>query len=155
MRPPMKGPKSRGEWIQAYVDRDSDTEYVTYPGEEMKWDEEHGFFTYLYDAESRLLAIPKMCGDGKHWRKLIYRMVMATRGEPWFIRGAYCCTKRNPAAYMRILGGRLVKQETKENGQVLSFILITPEDFKERSDCDVADDCGSAPDPNPAENGVR
>jgi hypothetical protein len=148
MRAPLIGPKSRDEWIQAYVDRDSDTEYVTEPGEVMVWDETHGFFTYLFDAESRLLVIPKMCGDGKHWRKLIYRMYRATRGEPWWTRGVYCCTKRNPKAYMRILGGRVVKREIKANGQVLSFILISPEDTKEGRDCDVVDtdNCGDRAD---------
>jgi hypothetical protein len=153
VRAPLTGPKSLAEWIRVYEERDSDTEYVLYPGEELRWHPLHGFFTFIYDPAVRLLLIPKMCGDGKFWRKLIYQMVLRTRGEPWLTKGAYCCTKRNPKAYMRILGGTLDKQEVTENGQVLSYILITPEDFKERSDCDVADACDCVSDPHSAGDG--
>jgi hypothetical protein len=94
----------------------------------MIWDTEHGFFTYTYEPESRLLCIPKMCGDGKHWRKMIHEMALAARDV---CDGVYCCTKRSPKVYMRVLGGKLVKQERKENGQVLSYILISFDDTKE------------------------
>jgi hypothetical protein len=121
----MKGPYSLDEWLRIYREHDSDTEYVSYPGELRVGDEEHGFFTYMFDAENLVLLIPKMCGDGRHWRKLIFTMVAATRHLG--VIGVYCCTKRNPRAFMRLFGGTLVKQETKDNGQVLSYILITPE----------------------------
>jgi hypothetical protein len=131
-RPIVKGPHTLGEWLRIYAERDSDTEYVTEPGERMVWDAEHGFFTFMFDPLERLILIPKMCGDGKYWRKAIYEMYLRARGGGIGVRGVYCCTKRNPKAYMRILGGELVKQETKENGQVISYILITGENTKER-----------------------
>jgi hypothetical protein len=93
----------------------------------------HGFCTYLYDAESRELLIPKMCGNGKFWREKIYKLAMALGDK---CRGVACCTKRNPAAYMRILGGKLRRVEhsfdfeTRKN-KTLWFIFITPEDTKE------------------------
>jgi hypothetical protein len=130
----MKGPKTFEEWVRIYEERDSDTEYVTYPGERRVFDEEYGFFTYWYDAGSRELVIPKMCGDGKHWRNVIYEMVRAAGPEK--CRGVLCCTKRNPAAYMRVLGGKLRRVEhsfdfeTRKN-KTLWFIFITLDDTKE------------------------
>ena len=93
-------------------------------------DPEHGFFTYIFDPEERVLLIPKICGDGKFWRKLIHGMVAATRCLG--VRGVYCCTKRNPRAFTRLFGGRVVKTETRENGAVLSYIFITLEDSREK-----------------------
>jgi hypothetical protein len=134
MRAPMVGPKSRDEWIRVYEERDSDTEYVTYPGEQMAWHPMHGFFTYFFDPETRLITIPKMCGDGKYWRKVIFEMAQMTR-QLLGTRGVYCCTKRNPKAYMRILGGELVKQEHRDDGTVLSYIFITFGNTKEGRNC--------------------
>jgi hypothetical protein len=98
----------------------------------------HGFFTYYYDPESRELLIPKMCGDGKYWRRLIYKMAKAARG---ITRGVYCCTKRNPAAYMRVLGGTLAKMEhvydfRTGKRRTLWYIFITFKDTKESDDKD-------------------
>jgi hypothetical protein len=129
----MKGPKSFEEWVRVYEERDSDTEYVISSGERIVKDPMHGFFTYWYDAEHRELVIPKMCGDGKFWRKVIYEMVLAA-GD--MCRGVLCCTKRNPKAWVRVHGGRLRRVEytfdfeTKKS-RALWFIFITPGDTKE------------------------
>lgn len=142
MRPSMKGPKTFEEWVRVYEERDSDTEYVLSPGERVVFDPMHGFFTYAFDAETKTILVPKMCGDGKHWRRLIYKMVKA--GGRIGVRGVLCCTKRNPRAYMRILGGKLRKMEhtydfvTGKN-TTLWFIYITPEDTKEANKCDASD----------------
>jgi hypothetical protein len=97
----------------------------------------HGFFTWWYDAGKRELVIPKMCGDGKHWRKVIFEMVKAA--GPDVCRGVLCCTKRNPVAYMRILGGKLRSMEYSldfETGKsvTLWYIFITVDDTKEGRD---------------------
>jgi hypothetical protein len=138
-----RAPRTFGEWVEAYEERDSDTEYVLTPGERVVYDPAHGFFTHSFDAASREILIPKMCGDGRHWRKEIYRLYRATRHLG--VRGVYCCTKRNPVAYMRVLGGTLRRMEVSYDfvtgkNHILWFIFISPEDTKERSDAkDVAD----------------
>lgn len=130
----MKGPKTFEEWVRVYKERDSDTEYVLYPGEDARWHPMYGFFSFWYDAESRELVIPKMCGDGKYWRKVIYEMVKAA--GPEVCRGVLCCTKRNPRAYTRVLGGKLRRLEytfdfETKKGRALWFIFITMDDTKE------------------------
>jgi hypothetical protein len=136
----MSGPKAPGtfdEWKEAYEERNSDTEYVISPGERVVFDPAHGFFTYYFDAASREILIPKMCGDGKHWRKLIYKLARSTRHLG--VKGVLCCTKRNPVSYMRILGGRLRRMEHVydfETGKehTLWFIFISFKDTKEGGD---------------------
>ncbi len=142
----MRGPKTFAEWVQIYEERDSDTEYVLSPSEKIVFDPMHGFFTYAFDAASRTILIPKMCGDGKHWRALIHKMVLAGQGIG--IKGVLCCTKRNPQAYMRILGGKLTKLEvtydfTSSKQHFLWFIFISLKDTKEGRDDGVSG--GSAP----------
>ncbi len=127
----MRGPKTFAEWVEAYVERDSDTEYVLTPGERVIFDPMHGFFTYSFDAASNEILVPKMCGDGKYWRPLIYALVLASGA-----RGVYCCTKRNPRTYQRILGGELVKMTHEYDFRTgkettLWYIFITPKDTKE------------------------
>ncbi|GHV42554.1 hypothetical protein FACS1894187_24850 [Synergistales bacterium] len=139
----MRGPKTLGEWIEAYEERDSDTEYVLSPGERIVYDDMHGFFTYLFDPREKLVLIPKMCGDGKHWRKQILKLVLATRHLG--VKGAYCCTKRNPVAYMRVLGGTLRKMEhtydfVTGRQHTIWYILITPEDTKTTIEEEVSGD---------------
>lgn len=134
MRASMVGPKALAEWIEIYKERDSDTEYILSPGEQIVYDPMHGFFSYVFDAVSREILIPKMCGDGAHWRKVVHKMVQET--QHLGVKGAYCCTKRNPEAYMRILGGRLVKMEHTYDFRTgkettLWYIFITLKDTKE------------------------
>ena len=133
-RTSMLGPKTFEEWVRVYEERDSDTEYVLSPGEKVVFDPMHGFFTYAFDAASKTILIPKMCGDGKYWRAIIHKMVLAGQGIG--IKGVLCCTKRNPQAYMRILGGKLKKMEhtydfTTGKSTTLWFIYITLNDTKE------------------------
>jgi hypothetical protein len=130
----MKGPKTFGEWVRVYEGRDSDTDYVVDPDERIRWHPMHGFFTYWYDARNKQLVIPKMCGNGKFWRKVIHDMVLAA--GPGVCRGVYCCFKRNPIAYSRVLGGRVTGVERsydfkRKKGSTLWYIFITPKDTKE------------------------
>ena len=124
----MKGPYTFEEWVRIYEERD-DSKYVLEPGEQVCWDPEHGFFTFWYDARNKLLCIPKMCGNGRFWRKKIFEMAQAAGKK--CVDGVYCCTKRDPKVYMRVLGGKLVKQEPAEKGRTISYILISWDDTKE------------------------
>ncbi|GHV45847.1 hypothetical protein FACS1894204_06130 [Synergistales bacterium] len=147
VRRAMTGPKTLEEWVEVYEERDSDTEYVLSSGERVVYDALHGFFTYAFDPREKLILIPKMCGDGKFWRPKILKMVLATRHLG--VRGAYCCTKRNPVAYMRVLGGTLRKMEhvydfVTGRQHTIWYILITPENTRtevsdEDDDADTAD----------------
>jgi hypothetical protein len=132
----MNGPKTFDEWVEVYEER-GDCEYVLSPRERRVWDPMHGFFTYLFDAASGEILIPKMCGDGRYWRKEIYKLARATRHLG--VKGVTCCTKRNPFAYMRVLGGTLRKMEhtydfTTGKGRTLWFIFISWKDTKEGRD---------------------
>lgn len=148
-RTTMTGPKSFEEWVAVYEERDSDTEYVLSPGEKVVFDPMHGFFTYLFDAESKELLVPKMCGNGKHWRPLIHKLVKDT--QHLGVKGVLCCTKRNPQVYMRVLGGTLKKMEhtydfTTGKNTTLWFIFITLKDTKERGCSDDSPDIATVSD---------
>lgn len=105
----MTGPKTFEEWVEVYEERDIGTKYVLSPGERIVFDPMYGFFTYCLDAESRCILVPKMCGDGRHWRSLVLKLAKGTRHLG--IKGVLFCTKRNPAAFLRVLGGTLERME--------------------------------------------
>ena len=122
-----KGPMSFGSWALVYEERDK-SKFELSEGEELYFDRERGFFTWMYDFEKGWLLIPKMCGDGRYFRRKVFAMVDRLRASGVPCVGAYCVTKRRPEVYMRVLGGELVKQEVDEQtGVVYSYILVTPE----------------------------
>lgn len=122
----VKGPLPFGNWVHIYEERDH-SHFEVSDGEELVFDELHGFFTWKYDFGKKYLLIPKMCGDGKYFRPLIFNMVLELR-KAYGCVGAYCVTKRDPRVYMRVLGGELIKQEHDEKtGFTYSYILVTPE----------------------------
>ena len=128
-----KGPMSFGSWVVVYEERDK-SKFELSEGEELVFDRRFGFFTWEYDPRESYLLIPKMCGDGRHWRPLVFAMVERLRACGVPCKGAYCVTKRRPEVYMRVLGGELVKQEVDENtGIVYSYILVTPENTRVKS----------------------
>lgn len=120
----MSGTKTFDEWVRIYEERDQ-SKYVLSVGEHVVFDPDHGFFTYVFDPHSKEILIPKMCGNGKHWRKLILKMVK--QSQHLGVKGVLCCTKRNPNVYMRVLGGELQKMEHVYNfktGQTTVFWYI-------------------------------
>jgi hypothetical protein len=130
----MTGPKTFEQWVEAYEER-GDCEFVLSQGEKVCWHPEHGFFTCLFDAASGEILIPKMCGDGKYWRPLIYGLAVKGR-EKRGVKGVLCCTKRNPAAFTRLMGGTLRRMEYSYDfatgkGRALWFIFISWDDTKE------------------------
>jgi hypothetical protein len=130
----LTGPKTFAEWVEAYEERGN--EYKLSRGERVVWHPDHGFFTFLFDAANMEILIPKMCGDGKHWRPLIYEMAKAARGLLG-VKGVYCCTEYNPRVWQRVHGGRLVKMEhtydfTTGKSSVLWYFSISPGEYEER-----------------------
>ena len=126
-RRPVKGPLSFGSWVAVYEERDK-SKFELNEGEELFFDRERGFFTWKYDVENGWILIPKMCGDGKYFRRKVFAMVETLRLAGLPCVGAYCVTKRRLEVYMRVLGGELVRQEVDENtGIIYSYILVTPE----------------------------
>ena len=130
-----KAPRTFEEWVEAYEERDG-SKFALSPGEKIYWHRDHGFFTILYDAGSGTLLVPKMCGDGKYWRPLIYEIAKKGATEGHCLKSLYLCTKRNPAAYMRVIGGTLSKMEYKYDfvtgkGRTIWYISINWENTKE------------------------
>lgn len=118
---------SFGSWVAVYEERDK-SRFELSEGEELAFDRNRGFFTWKFDFKKHWLLIPKMCGDGRHWRRIVFAMVDQLNASGVPCVGAYCVTKRKPEVYMRVLGGELIKQEVDENtGIVFSYILVTPE----------------------------
>jgi hypothetical protein len=105
----MKGPKTFDEWVEAYEERD-DCEYILSPREQVRWDPMHGFFTYLFDSKRQQFVIPKMCGNGMHWKPVILKIFRYMKAKGW-VKRIYCFTKRNPKAFVRMFGGEVVAME--------------------------------------------
>ena len=129
MKRPMVPPLPFGAWVRIYEERD-ESRFELDEREELAFDRQHGFFTWMFDFDTRYLLIPKMCGDGRYWRPHIFAMVKKLRESHGCV-GAYCVTKRDPRVYMRVLGGELVKQEC-EDSETYSYILVTPENTRVR-----------------------
>jgi hypothetical protein len=107
-----KAPRTFEEWVEAYEERDG-SKYVLSPGERPVYDERHperGFFTFYFDVQKKQMIIPKMCGDGRHWKPLILGVLARLKADG-LIRRIYCFTKRNPKAFTRIFGGEIVGME--------------------------------------------
>lgn len=129
----MVGPKSLEEWIEVYEERADDVYKLT-PNEKLVYDPMHGFFTHCFDAAKGEILIAKMCGDGRHWRPLIYKLAKATRDLG--VKTVLFCTPRNPAVYMRAVGGTLSKMEHTYDfktgkQRTLWYIEISWDDTKE------------------------
>lgn len=120
------------EWVKRY-EKSDDSRFVLARGEQIVFDPEHGFFTYVLNAGDGSLIIPKMCGTLKHWRKLIEKMYYAS--IPLGVRRVFFCTKRNPFAFIRILGGRLAAMERfcdfeRGKDRTVWYIAITTKNYK-------------------------
>lgn len=133
----MLGHKTFDEWVEIFEKKDDST-YELSPGERVVFDPMHGFFSYWFNPESLNIIIPKMCGDIKHWYPKITKLYFATKQLG--IKGVLFCTKRNPYAFMRLVGGVLKSVEytydfETKNARTIWFISITGENYnKEAAD---------------------
>ena len=134
----MTGPKSLEEWIDVYERRAGDDVHFTLEdGEHIYYHPEHGFFTWKLceDHEGRI-SVPKMCGNGRILRRMVYEFVKEL--EPLGIREIMCCSRRRPELYRdRVLGGRFDRVEYTKNlnsGEVepLYFYIVTVDDYRGR-----------------------
>ncbi|MPN40330.1 hypothetical protein SDC9_187866 [bioreactor metagenome] len=75
------------------------------PGERIYYRPDKGFFTFIPLYERGLISIPKMCGDGKFLRHLVWELVR--KMEPHGFRGAFLCSRHRPEVYCRVIGGKL------------------------------------------------
>lgn len=136
----LKGPKSLAEWIEVYERRaGDDVRFRMQEDEHLYYHPEHGFFTWFLcqeEANAGLISIPKMCGNGKLLRRIVYEMVKGA--AELGIRGVLCCSRRRPELYSkRVLGGKLHHVEYTKNlntGAVepMYFYVVSLEDYKGR-----------------------
>ena len=106
------------------------------PDEQIFYNSEYGFFTYWVDYKKKRLVIPKMVGNGKFLRHVIFDMVREL--EPLGFREILCCSRRRPEVYLRVLGGKLDHIETSVNlntgkEEPMYFYIVSLDDTKEAS----------------------
>ncbi|NCA74464.1 MAG: hypothetical protein EOM93_06455 [Gammaproteobacteria bacterium] len=92
------------EWISEY--KRTVGEWEVSDSEILWFRPEYGFFTWIVDYEGKRILIPKMIGDGRYMRKLIYDMTVEASG--YGVDRVCFCTRslRHARAYGRILGGK-------------------------------------------------
>lgn len=134
----FRGPKSLAEWIEVYERRaGDDVRFTLAPDEHVYWHPEHGFFTWLLCSNHPgRVSVPKMCGNGKVLRRMVYEFVVDS--AQLGIREVMCCSRRRPALYMkRVLGGRFDRMEESVNlstGRMepMYFYVVSIDDYKGR-----------------------
>ena len=126
----MHGPHSLDEWIDIYVKRSGpDTVFTIQDGEQVVWWPEYGFLSYKIDIPDRCVIVLKMAGDGKYLRHKVFEMVAAL--EHLGFKSARFFSRREPEAYLRFFGGRLVKTDEK-GGLPMYHYEITLDDVRKR-----------------------
>ena len=136
----LSGPKSLEAWIEVFKRRAGDDEpFALKEDEHLYYHPEHGFFTwFVCENHPGRISIPKMCGDGRVLRRMVYELVRSA--EHLGIREVMCCSRRRPKLYMtRVLGGRLDRVEQTVNlgtgkPEPMYFYVVTVDDFKERDE---------------------
>ena len=134
----FKGPKSLEEWIDVYERRaGDDVHFRLDDGEHIYYHPDHGFFTWLVcENHPGRISIPKMCGNGKILRRMVYELVKECTHLG--IREVMCCSRHRPEVYMkRVLGGRFDRVTYTVNlntGKLepLYFYVISVDDYKGR-----------------------
>lgn len=129
----MKRLRSLDEWIAEY--KRTAGEWEVSDVETVWFRPEYGFFTWCLDWERKWMVVPKMCGDGRLMRKVIYDMMTVCR--PYGFEGVLFCTRKHVKAYLRVLGGKLLKTEATFNTRTkrdepIHYILVSWEDVVEK-----------------------
>ena len=135
------GAKTFEEWIDVYERRaGDDVHFQLVEGEQIFYNPEHGFFTWWVDHKKKRLVIPKMVGNGRFLRHVIFKMVKEL--EPLGFREILCCSRRRPEVYLRVLGGRFDHMEETVNlntgkKEPLYYYVVSLDDTKEAQKSDV------------------
>lgn len=139
----FKGPKTLEEWIDVYERRaGDDVHFQLTDGEEIYYHPDHGFFSCFLCYDKHLISIPKMCGDGKFLRHIVWDMVRQM--EPYGFRGVLLCSRHRPKVYCKVIGGKLDHIEytvnlNTERREPLYFYVVTLDDTKEGDgECDTS-----------------
>ena len=97
--------RTKEEWQDWYRARTGIDDLELLPDELVLFHPEHGFMTFFLDDE-KTLYVHHMCGDGKYWVGIL-RAIMKARG----LKTIRAYTRRNPQAWMRKYGGRIIGYE--------------------------------------------
>ena len=96
--------RSKEEWQDWYRERTGIEDLELLSDELVLFHPEHGFIAFYIDGD--VFVLHHLCGDGKFWQGIIKRV---SRIEGTNTIRAY--TKRNPKAWMRKYGGRIIGYE--------------------------------------------
>ena len=135
------GAKTFEEWVDVYERRaGDDVHFQLVEGGQIFYNPEHGFFTWWVDHKKKRLVIPKMVGNGRFLRHVIFKMVKEL--EPLGFREILCCSRRRPEVYLRVLGGRFDHVEETVNintgkKEPLYYYVVSLDDTKEAQKSDV------------------
>ncbi len=135
------GAKTFEEWVDVYERRaGDDVHFQLVEGEQIFYNPEHGFFTWWVDHKKKRLVIPKMVGNGRFLRHVIFKMVKEL--EPLGFREILCCSRRRPEVYLRVLGGHFDHMEETVNlntgkKEPLYYYVVSLDDTKEAHKDDV------------------
>jgi hypothetical protein len=140
----FKGPKTLEQWIDVYERRaGDDVHYQLEDGEHLYFSPEHGFFTWrICENHPGWISIPKMCGDGKFLRHVVWDFVKHL--ERFGINSVLLCSRHRPEVYCRIIGGRWDHTDYTVNlntgrREPLYFYVVTLDDTKEGdAKCDTS-----------------
>lgn len=130
------GPKTFEEWIDVYERRaGDDVHFQLDEDEHIYWHPDNGFFTwYVCREHAGRISVPKMCGNGKVLRRMVWELVKAMESQGF--HEVMLCSRRRPEVYCRVIGGRLDHIEYTVNlntgrREPLYFYVINFEDTKE------------------------
>lgn len=125
-------PLPLSSWVKKYEEYVG--KFILDPEEQLWWRPDKGFFTWVIDWNKKRVLVPKMIGDGRHMRKIIYDIMVEARR--YGINTLVCCTreKRMANIYLKLLGGKETEEKifspvTGENDPLYQ-IVVTLDDTK-------------------------
>lgn len=103
-----KVPRPFGWWLDKFKNEvGADEKFGKW--EELFYDPYNGFMTWELSHDGKILYVVKMCGDGRYWRGIIYKMFADAKKHG--AEKLRCCTRHNPKAFSRLFGGTVYKAE--------------------------------------------
>lgn len=110
-------PRPFGWWLSQYGKSVGSSDCRFGNREELFYDPLLGFMCWELTPDLKGLYITKVCGDGGHWRDVAWDMFR--RGKKNYgLKYMKCCTRHNPAAFMRMFGGSIERVEERGGGQL-------------------------------------
>ena len=97
--------RTKEEWQEWYTERTGIKDLELLADELILFHPEHGFMA-LFVNDEETLYLHHLCGDGEYWSRVL-REIMRQKG----LKKLRAYTKRNPQAWMRKYGGRIIGYE--------------------------------------------